>query len=297
VESIEKLRRECQSVHSEDVTVQAARAVSVYITWLLIPTGVTGNAVSVANVFVGVAGGLVLMAGQAWGYAAGFALLVLNVVLDSVDGEMARYRKQSSLTGLFADRINSIFLLPAILAGTGVGLYREYGAVWILFVAFIAAWGFNALRLVKTSIDTTLVDALTLEKARQEDTSRSRYGEDYVPFSEHLRSKKKLHLSIIDLLLVRSAGFVLAAFVGLVGHAVLMLVFDPLPLYYSPALYLVAGYAALTGLATPAAIALVLRSGRIETTYDYLTRDRDAVGADGSRPSGEVEASGSTPSS
>jgi phosphatidylglycerophosphate synthase len=257
-------------VHAGDITVRLVRSVSIYITWLLIPTGITGNGVSTINVLVGLASGAAMAFGRPWGYLAGFLLLVLNAVLDGVDGEMARYRSQSSLTGLFIDRINSIFVFPAILLGAGVGLFQQYDRVWLLYAAFFAAFAFNALRLVKTSIDTTLVEALTLAKARQED--RGRVAEADVPFSEHLRSQKKLHLTVIDLFLVRQIGFVMACLAGVVGHAALEWTRGLPAIWWSPAVWFVCGYALLLLLALPAAIVVVVRSRRVEGSFAHLMK-------------------------
>ncbi len=81
----------------------AFRRLSIYVTWVLLHTGVTPNQVTVASLAIA-AGGLVLVGAPAPGVAiAGLALLLLYHVLDRVDGEVARYRETYSLYGIYLD--------------------------------------------------------------------------------------------------------------------------------------------------------------------------------------------------
>ncbi|HKU44300.1 MAG TPA: CDP-alcohol phosphatidyltransferase family protein, partial [Polyangiales bacterium] len=77
------------------------RRVSIYLTVLLAPLGVTPNQVSTCGALVGAGCCALLAFGDAAWLLFGVACLHLYAVLDSVDGELARWTKQFSLTGLF----------------------------------------------------------------------------------------------------------------------------------------------------------------------------------------------------
>lgn len=108
MESIHELREQLQS---EKVNRQAwgyrylRRGLSIYVTSLLLRTNIRPNQVTVAMVLVGMAGAVAIFFGYIW---LGFLLIYLNIVLDAVDGELARYKKVFSLRGVYMDRINHL---------------------------------------------------------------------------------------------------------------------------------------------------------------------------------------------
>lgn len=272
METIKELRLKCQSVHVGDFSAALVRSVSIYFTWLFLQTKISGNGVSILNVIIGILAAACFIGGSFWFYALGTALFILNAILDGCDGEVARYREQSSLTGLFADRINSIFGLPLMLFGISVGLYHQYGSVWVLFLGFGAAWGFNALRLVKTNIDSTLIDALTRSKARMEKQVNKNDHRHIAPFSEYLRSKQKWYMTVADFILVRQPGFAVIYLLAIVGEAVVHFGTNAHSIYFAPFLYVLAGYCVSNLLALPIAIYVVIISRRIEHAYNQLTQ-------------------------
>lgn len=269
VESIQELRARCQSVHSDDFSAQIVRSVSIYFTRALIPFGVGANAVSIANVLVGIASGIFFALGTTWALLVGLGLFTLNSILDGVDGELARYWRKSSLTGLFMDRMNSIFLYPAVFGGLAIGLWEREGGIVLLIVAVMAVWASTAVRLAKTTIDTTVVDALTLSKARQEAPAQQAATGSYIPMSEHLRATKRWYLYAVDFITVRQPGFNIALAAAVVVHLA-ALRGEWWPSSWSPLLIYIAGYALAFSLAVIYALTLATRAGRIEGTVAML---------------------------
>lgn len=108
MESIHELREQLQS---EKVKRQAwgyrylRRGLSIYVTRLFLRTNIRPNQVTVAMVLIGIAGAVAIFFGYIW---LGFILVYLNIVLDAVDGELARYKKSFSLRGVYMDRINHL---------------------------------------------------------------------------------------------------------------------------------------------------------------------------------------------
>jgi phosphatidylglycerophosphate synthase len=275
MKSVKELREICQTVHKGDFSADLVRRVSIYITLLLIPTGISANGVSILNIAIAVLAGAALSLGTFFALMTGTLLFVLNTILDGVDGEIARYRRQSSLTGLFLDRINSIFIYPSVFMGIAIGAYQRYTeAPWVLYLGFVAAWGFLALRLIKTSIDSTLIDALTLEKAKIEKTMKiTMHSSKYSPLSEYLRNQSKWYLNVLDFILVRQPGVCLVCIIAVVAETILKLAWNIQNPFCSPLFYLLGGYALLTSMAAIGGLYIIISQYRVESTFQQLIEE------------------------
>lgn len=103
MESIKELRVKLQTNVLGHPILQ--RVPSIYLTRLFLLTNVTANQVSVAMIVVGAASGAALAFGFVW---TGFLLLYAGILLDAVDGEIARYRRTFSLPGVYLDLVNHV---------------------------------------------------------------------------------------------------------------------------------------------------------------------------------------------
>ena len=91
------------------------RKFSPYITWYLVKfTPISANQVTLMQ-FVASIIGLVLLCNASLSLAfCGVILLHLGYIFDVVDGEVARYRKKTSLNGMFLDFVNHETIMPLI---------------------------------------------------------------------------------------------------------------------------------------------------------------------------------------
>ena len=81
------------------------RRASPYLTRVLLRTPLSANAVTWLMLLSGVvAAGFLTLPGLGWAVAA-FAAIQIQILLDCTDGEMARWRGQSSLVGVYLDRL------------------------------------------------------------------------------------------------------------------------------------------------------------------------------------------------
>ncbi len=96
------------------------RRLSPHVTRRLLPTGVTPNAVTWAMIAVGVlAAGVLTLPGVLAAVAA--ALLIQGqILLDCVDGEIARWRRQFSPAGIYLDRLGHYVTETALPIGLGI---------------------------------------------------------------------------------------------------------------------------------------------------------------------------------
>ena len=102
------------------------RKMAIYITWLLIHTGITANQVTLLSVFLSVAGTLLLAMPAAWLALCGASAFLAHHLLDKVDGDIARFRKTFSIVGVYLDEVGHGLAFAGIFLG--LGLHLAWGA-------------------------------------------------------------------------------------------------------------------------------------------------------------------------
>jgi phosphatidylglycerophosphate synthase len=130
------------------------RRVSPYFSWIFIRIGFSANQLTYLMILCGVlAGAAVTRTGLGWAILA--ALLVqAYLLLDCSDGEVARFRQRTSVTGVYLDRIGHYLAEVALLAGLGVraqGAYENGGYVELGLLAALGA------ALIKAETDNVVV--------------------------------------------------------------------------------------------------------------------------------------------
>jgi phosphatidylglycerophosphate synthase len=108
---------------------------------------ITPNHVTIAAILLGSLGGVLVMTGAYWGMAVGGVLIQVNNVLDSVDGELARFRFQYSKVGQWLDNLSDDIVDNLFIAACGVVL----GGAW-MWIGIGAAAG-RVLTSVATYVD------------------------------------------------------------------------------------------------------------------------------------------------
>ncbi|MDL4776071.1 MULTISPECIES: CDP-alcohol phosphatidyltransferase family protein [Thermomonosporaceae] len=128
------------------------RDLSPYFDWIFLRVGLSPNQLTYLMMASGVLAGLVVSlpaTGTAalWTALGGAVLIQLYLLLDCVDGEVARYLRQTSVAGVFLDRIGHYLSEVSLLIGLGFaaqggwtnGGYAELGLVAALGAALIKA--------------------------------------------------------------------------------------------------------------------------------------------------------------
>jgi phosphatidylglycerophosphate synthase len=96
----------------------------------VLPTRVTPNALTWGMIVVGVAAAAALTVPGVWGAVAAVLLIQGQILLDCSDGELARWRRQSSTAGVYLDRFAHYFtetLLPIALGIRADGGWDSIG--------------------------------------------------------------------------------------------------------------------------------------------------------------------------
>jgi phosphatidylglycerophosphate synthase len=96
------------------------RRVSPWATWVFARIGWSPNAVTVAFIVCGLAAGVVVAFGGLITAIIAAVLIQAYLLFDCSDGELARWRKQNSATGIYLDLIGHYLGESALLVGLGV---------------------------------------------------------------------------------------------------------------------------------------------------------------------------------
>ena len=156
VESLSELNDRVQKPQYKEVgnwmVRKILRPAALPLTWLLLHTPVTANQVTLAALLTGLLG-IALCAAVGKGfYLAGMLLIQFWYLLDHVDGQIARYRGTSCLTGRFFDFLMHHILHGVFFFAPACFLYFKYGSFfWVLwgFVTAFCMTGFNMLHDIK----------------------------------------------------------------------------------------------------------------------------------------------------
>lgn len=96
------------------------RSLSPRATWVFARLGWSPNAVTVAFIACGLAAGVVVAFGGLATAIVAAVLMQASLLLDCSDGELARWRKRTSATGVFLDGVGHYLVEAALLAGLGI---------------------------------------------------------------------------------------------------------------------------------------------------------------------------------
>ena len=96
------------------------RRYSPHVTRLLLRTPLTPNMVTWLMILVGLGAAAVLTLPGLWAAAAALVLIQMQILLDCVDGEMARWQQRFSPVGIYLDRFGHYFTETLLPIGLGI---------------------------------------------------------------------------------------------------------------------------------------------------------------------------------
>jgi len=146
VESVKELKKICQNRRIPWYGRTFKRKISIYLTYLFLHTPITANQVTLLFVIIGLMGALLLATGSRGYLIMGAFLLFLHTILDSVDGEVARYRKTVSSTGIFLELMGHNIVYPSVFICLSFGAYQICHSVTIFAFGFSAALSIFLIR-------------------------------------------------------------------------------------------------------------------------------------------------------
>jgi phosphatidylglycerophosphate synthase len=124
---------------------------SVRVTrWVLAWSNVTPNQITIVSFLVGLTATACFASTHPLVLLLGLLGFHLHVMLDYVDGEVARCRGETSVRGAYFDLMTDRVTFPLFIFCAGLGAFAQLGDPTILIVAFAATFG---LFLDKEAVD------------------------------------------------------------------------------------------------------------------------------------------------
>ena len=142
VESIKELREICykdskgrRPLYMEWITMK----VSIYVTKLLLYTPIRADQVTISMVMLAIIGSVFMAFGNFGYMLIGISIIHFTVVLDNVNGEVARYRKEGSMVGTFLEQYYHELSIPLIFFSLGFGVFLAAGYTSAVVFGFLCA--------------------------------------------------------------------------------------------------------------------------------------------------------------
>jgi phosphatidylglycerophosphate synthase len=104
--------------------------IAMYLVWLFVRIGVSGNAVSWLSALAAVLGAFLLTSSDSSVVLIGSFGYILWCLFDYVDGAVARFNGKGSVAGQYVDWIMHVIAHIAIIAGIAIGAMNSVGP-WI----------------------------------------------------------------------------------------------------------------------------------------------------------------------
>lgn len=131
--TINEIRGEAKK-HYSSLHRKLLHEAGFYITKLFLYTNLTPNQITIVWFFMQLAALPLVLKGTYWSILAGTALFQFATIIDCVDGQVARYRKTSSLMGTYLDQFVHNITNPAFFICLSIVVSRNTGIIWYLYV-------------------------------------------------------------------------------------------------------------------------------------------------------------------
>ncbi|MGD2279090.1 MAG: CDP-alcohol phosphatidyltransferase family protein [Candidatus Omnitrophota bacterium] len=155
VENFKELNKICQKPHYKEkgnwMVRNIIREACVPVTYFLLKTPVTANQVTVFSLLLGIAGCAAFLISPKLSFLWLAILLHLSYYFDHVDGQIARCKKQVSLSGMMLDFITHYIIYGAVAVSLGLKAYYESGSMFYVYCGIVAAISLISFNLLADS--------------------------------------------------------------------------------------------------------------------------------------------------
>lgn len=141
--SLAEVRKKSKRHNYEDNrrTMFFSSRVSVYFTYLFARAGLSADAATLAFALAGLAACALAYLPLAYSPMLAFLAYRLHVILDVVDGEVARFRGTASPAGAYADFVTHYFVYTHIGFACGMNAFFTGGRIIDIVLGFLISFG------------------------------------------------------------------------------------------------------------------------------------------------------------
>ena len=144
----------------EDIFAYPLRYISTMITNFLIKTSITSLQITWIHLILGIISAVLFGFGNYILTIVAFIIYIISMILDFVDGEIARYKNTRSEVGVWLDHVSDNILLFLLVAGISIGEFQITKDSSIVILALIAL-------VITASIGVINISKRTSKKMKQ----------------------------------------------------------------------------------------------------------------------------------
>lgn len=126
-------------------SVFVLRKFSKLLTWVAVRVGVTPNQVTLLSFAIGLYSAYLFSRAEFWPIFFGAILLQLSIIVDCVDGELARYTRKFSKLGAWLDAVTDRVKEYLVFLGLAYGAAQEGKNLWVPALAMMTLQTFRHL--------------------------------------------------------------------------------------------------------------------------------------------------------
>ena len=155
------------------------RKASFFFTFIFINLGFSPNGVSIISIFVTLLACAFFMVPFKWAIIAAVVLINFWLVLDCVDGNIARCRKVKTVYGEFVDDIGGYFTVAFVYLAIGVTSYNfggflfEKNNMWMIILGGVSSVCDILARLIHKDYEHFTDKTLTEEERKEKNSHES----------------------------------------------------------------------------------------------------------------------------
>ena len=125
----------------EIINIYLLRPIAALFVWLLYPTRITPNQITIGAIIVGTASAIAYSTGSSEGIIIGGILILLKDILDDADGQLARVKEMYSRRGRFLDTIGDVLVNLFVFGAITIILYNQNSSVIIVLLGILSFLG------------------------------------------------------------------------------------------------------------------------------------------------------------
>lgn len=125
------------------------RFISIYITWILVKTPISANFITGLSIIFGLTGLFLIGLSKSLLIIIGFMFLYIYFILDEVDGEVARYKKSTSVQGVFYDEVGHLLIHTGLFFTFGFSSYIITSEDLFLILGILASFFILGIRIIR----------------------------------------------------------------------------------------------------------------------------------------------------
>ena len=142
VEPIKELRAICykDSKHKRPLYMELfTMKISIYITKLLLYTPIKADQVTISMMILSILGSVFMAFGSLKLMLIGIIIVHFTIILDNVNGEIARYRKEGNMTGTFLEFFYHEVTVTLVFFSLAYGIFSRTGWESVLIFGFLSS--------------------------------------------------------------------------------------------------------------------------------------------------------------